>query len=225
VASRGGPAFRSAVEAVFMRRHRWAILGSTLLLLTGCDRQPPANTEPGPMAPTPSAKLPEITAETEEGFVDLVFRVQKHESLADGSQSIRAAGLHKGREVGFEVVLGPTWKQRQLGKDIRVETGVISYRRLGPESDAFLQVLDELYGAKLSPKLMAADTPFTGMSLQGNPGMLADGPVKMKLFYEKGGEERYAELYTNIDLAARRLEVREKDEGYRRQVVQALQGN
>jgi hypothetical protein len=179
------------------------------------------------MASTPSAKLPEITAESEEGFVDLVFRVQDHKPLADGSQSLRAAGLHRGRKVGFEVVLGPTWRKGKLGKDVPIETsrGTVSYRRVGPESDAFLQVLNDLYGAKLSPKAMAADTPFTGISLEGDPGDLASGPVKIKLFYEKGGEDRYAELYTNIDLAARKLEVREKDEGYRRQVIQALQGN
>jgi hypothetical protein len=179
------------------------------------------------MASTPSTELPEITAECEEGYVDLVFRVKKHEPLADGSQSILAAGLHKGREVGFEFVLGPTWRKGKLRRDVPIETsqGMVAYRGFGPKSDSFLQVLDELYGTKLSPKKMAADTPFTGISLEGDPGNLASGPVKMKLFYEKGGDDRYAELYTNIDLAARKLEVREKDEGYRRKVVQALQGN
>jgi hypothetical protein len=179
------------------------------------------------MASTRGTKLPEITAESEEGFVDLVFRVQDYKPLADGSQSIRAAGLHGGREVGFEVVLGPTWKKSKLGKDVPIETsrGMVSYRRVGPESDAFLQVLDELYRAMLRPKAMAADTPFTGISLEGDPGDLASGPVKIKLFYEKGGEDTNAELYTNIDLSARKLEVREKDEGYRSQVIQALRRN
>jgi hypothetical protein len=168
-----------------------------------------------------------ISSDSEEGFVDLVFRVQDCKPLADGSQSIRAAGRHQGREVGFELVLGPTWKKGKLGKDVPIDTsrGTVSYRRVGPESDAFLEALDELYRAKLSPKAMAADTRFTGISLKGDPGDLASGPVKIKLFYEKGGEDRYAELYTNIDLAARKLEIREKDEGYRSQVVQALRGN
>ena len=72
---------------------------------------------------------------------------------------------------------------------------------------------------------MAAETTFTGISLEGDLGNLASGPVKIKLFHEKGGEDRYAELYTNIDLSARKLEFREKDEGYRKQVVQALRGD
>lgn len=210
-----------------MDRRRGAILTSALLLVAGCDRQPRVNPGATPMASTASAKLPEITAQSEEGFVDLVFRVQDHKTLADHSQRIWAAGLHKGQEVGFEVVLGPTWKTGKLGKDVPIETsrGTVSFRRVGPESDAFLTVLDDLYGAKLGPKAMAADALFTGISLAGNPGDLARGPVKIKLFYEKSGEDRYAEFYTNIDLAARRLEVREKDEAYRRQVIQALLGD
>ena len=178
------------------------------------------------MKPDATSKLPEITAESEEGLVDLLFHVQSHQRLADGSQTIRAAGLHKGREVSFEVVLGPTWKKGELAKGIPVQTSPdVSYRRTGPESDAFLQVLDELYGTNQSPRSMATNTPFTAISLKGNPAELAGGPVKMKLFYKKGGDKSYAELYTNIDLAARRLEVHEKDEGYRRPIIEALRGN
>ena len=179
------------------------------------------------MAVNPRAKLPEVTAESDvEGSVNLVFRVQEYKPLADGSQSIRVAGLHKGREVGFELILDPTWKKGKLSNDLPIEMskGTVSYRRVGPASDAFLQVLDELYGVKQNPKVMAADTRFTAISLQGDPGNLASGPVIIKLFYEAKGEDRYAELYTDIDIAACRLEVGEKDEGYRVHIVQALQG-
>ncbi len=178
------------------------------------------------MVSDPFANLPEITSESEEGLVDLVFRVQEYKRLADGSQSIKAAGLHRGRKVGFKVVLGPTWKMRQLHNNIplTISRGSVSYHREGPESDAFVQILDELYLAQQSPKTMAAEAPFTGISLEGDPEELESGLVKIKLFYEKDGEDGYAELYTNIDLATLKLEVREKDEGYRRQVVRALQG-
>jgi hypothetical protein len=49
--------------------------------------------------------------------------------------------------------------------------------------------------------------------------------VKIKLFFESDDEDRYGELFTNVELAARRLEVREKDEGYRLPVVRALQAH
>jgi hypothetical protein len=179
------------------------------------------------MASAPSAEFPEITADSEEGFVDLTFRIHGHKPLPDGSQSIRAAGVYKGRKLVYDVILGPTWKSGKLNTNvpIKISQGVVTYRRVGPESDAFLQVLDELYGSRLSPRAMAADTPFTAISLEGDPGDLASGPTKIKLFYETGGEDRYAELFTNIDLAARKLEFHEKDQEYRKKVVQALQGN
>lgn len=188
--------------------------------------QPRNNQEPVTMVSNSESKLPEITSESEEGFVDLVFHVKEYNQLADGSQTIRAAGIHRGREVGFELVLGPTWKKGQFGKGIPLEMGqgMVSYRRVGPKSDVFLQILDELYRTQQNPRTMAADTSFTGVSLAGEPGNLTSGPVKIKLFYEQGCEDRYAELYTNIDLATGKLEVREKDEGYRSQVIQALRG-
>jgi hypothetical protein len=47
----------------------------------------------------------------------------------------------------------------------------------------------------------------------------------MKLFLEPSGDNDYAELYTNVALAARRLEVHEKDAGYRMPIVRALCGD
>lgn len=154
----------------------------------------------------------------------MLFYVQEHKRLPDGSQSIRGSGTHKGRALGLEVILGPTWQAGSLGKDVPLVTyrGVVTYRSTGSDSDAFVQVLDELYATKLAPKAMASEARFTGISLGGDPRDLTKGPVKIKLFFESGGQDDYAELYTNIELAARRLEVHEKDESYRLPVIRAL---
>ena len=65
--------------------------------------------------------------------------------------------------VGFDLVLGPTWKKGKLADiGLKTNSGTVSYRSVGAESDAFLQVLDELYGTKLSPKAMAAETSASG---------------------------------------------------------------
>jgi hypothetical protein len=175
----------------------------------------------------PLAAPPEVTSEEEEGFHDLVFYIQEHTRRPDGSQSIRAAGTHKGRQVGFEVVLGPIWQSGSLGKGIPIVThrGNVTYRSTGSDSDAFVQVLDELYGTKLSPKEMGRETQLNAISLEGDPGDLAKGPVRIKLFFESDKEDAYAELFTNIELAAHRLEFREKDEGYRSAVINALQAH
>jgi len=193
----------------------------------GCGQQ--AAPPPQPAAQADSAKPlagpPEVTSEEEEGFHDLVFYIEEHKHLPDGSQCLRASGSHKGRKIGFEVVLSPNWNAASLGKNIPLATyrGMVTYRSTGSESDEFVAVLDELYGANLSPKAMGNETRFTAISLGGDPRELMKEPVKIKLFFESGTEGEYAELFTNIDMNAHRLEFREKDEGYRSPLVKALQ--
>ncbi len=214
---------------VFRIRDLLATMGIFAILFGGCGEQPVPSLKPA-MQVQPSKPLagpPEVTSEEEEGFHDLVFYIQEHKRLDDGSQSIRALGTHKGRQLGFEVVLGPTWQSGSLGKEIPLVThqGTVTYRSTGPDSAAFIQVLDELYGTNLSPEAMGEQTKFNGISLEGDPGNLDKGPVRIKLFFESDKEDEYAELFTNIELAARRLEVHEKDEGYRSPVIKALQAH
>src|SRR4051812_46893811 len=105
-----------------MTRWRVATLGSSILLLSpGCGGEPQTMRTLRPVAKhseQSDAELPEVTVEEEEGFVDLVFRIQHYTRLAGGSQVLRVAGRHRGRKVGFEVVLEPGWKQRPTEKDV-----------------------------------------------------------------------------------------------------------
>jgi len=174
-------------------------MGIFSFLFGGCGKQPqqqhPQATQQE-RSSIPLTKPPEVTSESEEGFHDLVFYIQEHKTQPDGTQTIRGAGTHKGRQLGLEVTLGSTWQAGSLGQGTPLVTyrGTVTYRSTGPESDAFLQVLDELYGTKLGPKAMGTETPFTGISLGGDPRDLTKGPVKIKLFFESGGQDDYAEL-------------------------------
>lgn len=210
---------------MLLTRHLLTIMGIFSFFLGGCSEQ--AAPSPKPKLSKPLAAAPEVTSEEEEGFHDLVFYIQEHKRLPDGSQSVRGSGTHKGRPVGLEVVVGPSWQAGSLGKDIPLVTyrGIVTYRSTGADSDAFVQVLDELYDTKVSPKAMVGEIQFTGISLQGDPRNLAKGPVKIKLFFESGGQDDYAELFTNVQLDAHRLEIHEKDKGYRSPVVRALQAH
>ena len=217
------------VTRVVNTRHLVTAMGIFAFLFGGCSKQsaslplPAAQNQPSKTLTAP----PEITSEEEDGFHDLVFYIEEQKRLPDGSQSIRGSGTHKGRPLGLEVILGPSWQAGSLGKNMPLVTyrGIVTYRSTGRDSDAFLQVLDELYDAKVNPKAMGGETQFTGISLEGDPRDLAKGPIKIKLFFESDKQDDYAELFTNIELGARRLEVREKDEEYRLPVVRALQAH
>src|SRR5215475_9731589 len=144
-----------------------------------------------PQQPLPQQPLPEITSESEEGFCDLVFAIQEHQKLPDGSQTIRASGTYKGKLVGWEIFLGPNWHSGSLGTDIPLTTyqGEVIFRSKGTESDLLLQSLDQLYGTKQLPKAMNQATNFTAISLEGDPRDLTKGPVKIKLFFESNDED------------------------------------
>jgi hypothetical protein len=196
-------------------------------LFAGCKEKPDKKATQLQAGSSPSAhleKLPEITSESEEGFHDLVFYIQDFKRFEDGTQMVRASGTYKGRKVGLDIILGAHWVSGSIGKAVPLITyrGSASYRSIGSESDAFLKILDELYGTKLNPKSIKGETQFTGISLGGDPRDLAKGPVKIKLFYESGSDSSYAELYTNIELAKSKLEIREKDPDYRSPIVRAL---
>lgn len=203
------------------------MMGIFSFLFGGCGKQPapsPHGMAQGQQVRSLSAP-PEVTSESEEGFHDLVFYSQDVERLPDGSQRLRGSGTFKGRPLGLEVVLGPTWSSGSLGKNIPLVTyqGFVTFHSIGPDSDTFVQVLDALYATKLNPKVMSGDVRFVAIALGGDPRDLRSGPVKIKLFFEPDKEDDYAELFINIQLAEHRIEIREKDPDYRLKVVKALQ--
>jgi hypothetical protein len=190
------------------------VMGLLSFLVGSCSKPQP------PIKPPP-----EITADSEDsGFVDLGLAIRSRETLPDGSQVLHAFGVHHGREVGITVVLGTQWKVGSLGSDVPFVTyrGTVTYRSLGAPSDALLQILDELYATKLQPTSIRPTTTFTAISLEGEPADLTKGPTKIKLFFESDTEDRYAELYTNIDLANGLLQIHEKDPEYRLALIKAL---
>jgi hypothetical protein len=188
-------------------------MGLLAFLFGACSKHEQAK----PAAPTAA----EITLGSGEGFVDLSFAIRNVEALPDGSQVLEVFGTHNGREVGIKLALGTKWKQGKLGP-LDTFTGVASYQSLGQTTEAFVQDLDELYRTKLHPTTVRPSTTFTAISLEGNPARLENGPTKLKLFFESDDENRYAELYTNIDLAKRVLEFHEKDPTYRVAIIKAL---
>ena len=172
----------------------------------------------------PDAPLPEITSAGNQGWHDLTFSIRRVEKLSDGSQSLEVRGVYRGHEVGLLVVLGPSSPEASFNQEVPFTAykGMISYRSLGPASDSLLHIIDKLYRTGLHPKAMRAEAKFTGISLEGRPDQLDKGLVKIKTFYESDAEDRYAELFTDIDVRHRVLHINEKDETYRPAVVRAL---
>jgi len=171
-----------------------------------------------------NAETPELTAELEEGFVDLCLKMEGLVRDEDGMQHFEAKALHKGRRVAFAVALGTTWSPLE-GTPESFYWGEARLISLGDESHNFIQVLDQLYETKVGAQRMRDDVAFTAVSLAGHPLRLAVEPLKMKLFFEDESDDLCAEFYLNCDTIKHHVEFREKDTDFRRAVVLALARN
>jgi len=166
--------------------------------------------------------LPELFAGSEEGFVDTSLRIVKHRRLADGGHTFHVRAKAGDATVGFVIDVSADWRPDTLGDSIPVFWGSVQYRSLGPESNAFVRHLAQAYGRPVARSVMPQETHFAAIALSGNPMTFEGGKVNMKLFYESDNEDLYAEVYTNLNPKERLAEFREKDEGYRDNLIRAL---
>jgi hypothetical protein len=166
--------------------------------------------------PEPPAAIPEMTSEAEGAFHDLVFAATHHSKW-----EVTAEATHRGEPMKFVAELSPTWKAGAIAGNPSF-SGVVTIRSAGPASDALVKSMDLLYGSQVRPAGMIAAVRFAAITLGGDPSHVETERVDMKLFFESEDEERYAELYLNFDVPKHKVELREKDEGYRGPVIRAL---
>jgi hypothetical protein len=169
--------------------------------------------------------LPDVTAEAEEGFADLDFRLIRSEAGHDLRHEVEAWGLYGGTAVAFAVTLEPEWEPQPIESTSDYwYWGWVVLRSVGSASDEFVQALDALYGTNVGVRHMRRETRWRAVGLADDPRRLVEQPVRMKLFFEHDDEARYAEVYLNVDVKGERVEFHEKDQDYRRPVVLALGG-
>ena len=171
-----------------------------------------------------NSEIPELTEELEEGFVDLTLKMEGLVRNQDGMQCFEARALHKGRVVAFAVALGTTWSPLE-GTPEEFYCGEAHLISLGDESDAFIQVLDQLYETKVGTLHMGDNIGLTAVSLKGHPDRPSVEPLKMKMFFESENDDLCAEFYLNCDTNNNRVQFREKDTDFRAAVILALAQN
>ncbi len=160
---------------------------------------------------------------SEGDFVDLDLPMAGVHRDLDGVRAISATGRYGDASVGFVVSLGPIWERQDVeNSDVILYWGRAELVSIGSESDAFVQLLDEVYGTRFGHRMMRERVPFLAVSLAGNPALLEHEPTKMKFFFESDAEDRDAEFYINIDVEAQTVQFHEKDTDYRRGIILSL---
>jgi hypothetical protein len=155
---------------------------------------------------TDSESNPLLDQLSEEGFVDLTFRIS---NLVDDGQHYRfhLTASYKRHTVGMDVLLvkgiqGGFDAKMNLLKEHVYRLGV-RFLRSGAESDRLVAAIGELYGFESSCKRMVEEETFTAIALhQGRLDMDSE-PVKLKIFGKDGepfDEDAYYESFFNVNL-------------------------
>ncbi len=160
----------------------------------------------------------------EEGFgADIRLSVTEITST-DSFTTYRAISSYEGKNVGVEFIL----PEKPVNKNL--PTQILEIKTSGETSDNLLMLLSTLYKLKVDPTkhfIISAELAFVDLNefakaKFGKDAIRNTEAKEMKLFFETEDPDDYAELYVNINDKEHWLELREKDEGYRGQVIKFL---
>ncbi len=166
----------------------------------------------------------EITVTDEEGFVDFDFPLVSTSQVDGGGWRFGALGLLDGTPIGFDVALGGEWKRQDIDDGaFTVFWGAGAIIRRGTESDGFCVLLQDKYELVGSSRAMPDIVETMVVSLGVDPRLIAEGPIRTKMFVEPEGDEaEYAEFFLNVDPEGRVVQFHEKDNEYRPNLVKAF---
>lgn len=165
---------------------------------------------------------------SEEGFVDLTFRITDRKPTKTRERFHLSASFAK-KVVGFDVnmvrgIRAGFDKDMKLAKKHVYREGV-TFIRSGIESDRLLAAIAKLYRKRTKRARMIDTESYTAIALhQGRLNWERDA-VKLKLFGRDGepfDETAYYESFFNVDFANGFVFWNEKDQEYRGPLLHGL---
>jgi len=167
----------------------------------------------------------EIWQPNEEGWFDIDLDVVSSAFEAHRLVVV-AKGIFRGAVVGLKVSfrndLKPGIVSASVDRSAFASDGIM-FESIGEESDRLLDALANLYGMRQEIRRFSSGLAAVSLALEERPIDFELRYIRLKAFFHhESGPDKYAELFVNLDLPAKRLEHHEKDEEYRRNVVSAL---
>jgi len=171
------------------------------------------------------------TGEEDEGFSDIALNLTDSKFGSDVC-TLLAKGMYGNKMVAVSLTI-PLKMEEGINSAGQINTNAfktngLQIRSTGAESDNFINALGELYGINGTFTFARDTVSATIFSLNTEKCDLnKKGYYKFKVFFndQEDRENGYAELFINTDLTKNVLEIREKDNEYRKNIIQALSGN
>jgi hypothetical protein len=172
--------------------------------------------------------LVELTSnqDEEEGWNDLVLTITKKEKLENGFWSLICKAKYENHIVGLKINIvdgiSAGIVDDKIDNTSLTEKGIEIYS-IGKESDKLIEVISKLYGETKKTKFTTEKLTFTAFPLNREKAILENGKFSFKVFYDENNEQNlYAEFFINPDLKNGTIELNEKDEEYRMNIVNLL---
>jgi len=175
--------------------------------------------------------LIELTSkqDAEEGWNDLILTITKKEKLSNGFWSLICKAKYENHIVGLKINIVDGIPAGIVNDEIDntsfTKKGVEIYS-IGKESDKLLEIISKLYGETKKTKFKRDKLTFTAFPLNTEKAILENGRFHFKLFFDENNEQNlYAEFFLNPDLKNGTIELNEKDQEYRMNIVNLLSEN
>ncbi|MDF2515645.1 MAG: hypothetical protein K0R59_941 [Sphingobacterium sp.] len=174
-------------------------------------------------------KLKQIDVSEDQDFVDLQLTITKNWNDENLNHIIQAKGLWGKETVGIELSFRRDMKLGIVNTEVdkkRFYREGVNFYSIGELSDNFTKAVSTLFKTEASSFKMLDTISSTAFVLSGQPEYFDEEYIKTKIFFDDTNEkDRYAEWYVNIDLKNRILELREKDQEYRKNIINVLTNN
>jgi hypothetical protein len=170
--------------------------------------------------------LIELTSKAEEGWKDLIFTITEKEKLKNGFWSLTCKAKYKNEVVGLKVNIKDGIPagivNNEMEKTSFTKKGV-EILSIGKESNNLIKAISELYEQPKKLKFTSKKLSLTLFPLNQEKAVLENGEFKFKLFFDENNEQNlYSEIFLNPNLKNGTLELNEKDEEYRMNIVKLL---
>jgi hypothetical protein len=168
---------------------------------------------------------------SDEGFVDLVFRIRDLKDDGD-CYRFRMTACYDEQILAIDVRIvkgiGPGFNENMELVQNNVYRDGVSFFRCGIESDRLIATIAKLYASNVHPLKMIERESYTAIALhQGQIDMESEA-IKIKIFgrdSEDDSEDDYYETFFNLDLPNGFVFWNEKDQDYRDPLLRALSGS
>lgn len=172
--------------------------------------------------------LIELTSnqDEEEGWKDLILTITKKKKLDNGFWSLICKAKYENQIVGLKINIADGIPAGIVNEEIDntsfTKKGVEFYS-IGKESDKLIEIISKLYGETKRKKFTSKKLTFTAFPLNKEKAILENGKFSFKLFFDENNEENlYAEFFLKPDFKNGIIELNEKDEEYRINIVKLL---